>query len=144
MRPEASTACGDYAAVRMECEGQYAAAAVVLELASGVTFRSPEASNGSGQWWIYVFLLHNSLSCSPVVSDSISESAAACHPALMVLWKRQMSGDKEVFKGRGEHEKPSSSWIWDSAVMWLRKGKQLIIWLRNPFEFLCLIWFKSL
>lgn len=49
MRPEASTAHGDYAAVHVECGGQYAAAAVVLELASGVTFRLPEASNGSGQ-----------------------------------------------------------------------------------------------
>lgn len=32
-----------------ECEGQYAAAAVVLVLALGVMFRSPEVSGGSVQ-----------------------------------------------------------------------------------------------
>lgn len=58
-----------------KCEGRYTAAAGVLELTSGVTFRSPEASSGSVQEGICVFLLHNSLSCSPAVSDCISESA---------------------------------------------------------------------
>lgn len=58
-----------------KCEGRYTAAAGVLELTSGVMFRLPEASSGSVQEWICVFLLHNSLSCSPAVSDSISESA---------------------------------------------------------------------
>lgn len=53
-----------------------------------------------------MFLLHNSLSCSPVVSDNISESAAAYRPALKVLWRRRMCSDKEeAFKGREEHEK---------------------------------------
>lgn len=32
-----------------ECEGQYAAAVVVLELGLGIMFRSPEASSGSVQ-----------------------------------------------------------------------------------------------
>lgn len=49
-----------------------------------------------------MFLLHKSLSCSLVVSDSISESAAAKHPVLTLLWRRWNM--IEVSKGREGHE----------------------------------------
>lgn len=91
-----------------KCEGQYAAAAGVLELTSGVTFTWPGASSGSVQEWICVFVLHSSLSCRPAVSDSIPESA------LHTIQSSQLHGKGrcaliKVSKGRQEHEKSFNS-----------------------------------
>lgn len=74
MRPEASSACGDYVAVYMGVWGTVCSCCCSIGWVLGVMFRSPEVSSGSVQLWIYAFLLHKSLSCSLAVSDSMRES----------------------------------------------------------------------
>lgn len=141
MRPEANTACGDYAVVCMEVWGTIRSSCWAV----GIHFRSHVQIAWGIQWFSprtdLCVCASQQLVMQPSSGWQHTRECSAHHPELIAPWKRRMCRDKEeVSKGREEHEKSSNSWAWDNTVMCLRKGKQLIIWLRNPFEFWIFNW----
>lgn len=141
MRPEANSAHRDYAVVHMEVWGTIRSCCWSVV----INFRSHVQIAWSIQWFGPRMDLCVSASQQLVMQPSSewqhTRECSAHHPELTAPWKRRMCPDKEeVSKGREEHEKSSNSWAWDNTVICLRKGKQLIIWLRNPFEFWMFNW----